>query len=196
VNTKSAVVIASLNLLATPVFAYEEMAKQLDWTAPLVEAGELAKLGGPDRATDIVAGLEGRWFTLNNTARNWQNEGFRSRLGDSIAQLCGDGWENIVRFEPLGPDSFRIVQASPEGEDQGTFDMTTMDGARTFGAVYDEAYLTSLFEREGSKEDELQRLLGEMKAIMKSGEEIWLPHPDIQVSRSASEVEVWGRCPE
>jgi hypothetical protein len=196
VNTKSAVAIASLTLLATPGFAYEEMAKQLDWIAPLVEAGKLERLGGPDRATEIVAGIEGRWFTLNNTARNWQNEGNRSRLGDSIALLCGDDWENIVRFEPLGPGSFRIVQTSPEGEDHGTFDMTTMDGARTFSAVYDEAYLTWLFEREGSKEDELQRSLGEMKAILEIGEEIWLPHPDIQVSRSASEVEVWGRCPE
>jgi hypothetical protein len=188
--------IASLTMLALPVSASEEIAKALDWIAPLVEAGDLEKLGGPTSATEIVAGLEGRWFTLNVGVRNWDNEGTRSRLGASIARLCGDEWENIVHFEPTGPDSFRIVQTSPEGKDNGTLELTTMDGVRTFTGVYDEAYLTALFEGEGYKGSELQGMLDDMKAVLEAGDEIWLPHPDIQVSRTVAEVEVWGRCPE
>lgn len=193
---KAQIAIATLALLAVPAHASEEMAEALAWIAPIVESGELEQLGGPETAEDIVAGLEGRWFTLDNTVRNWTQGSTRDRLGESIERLCADDWENIVRFEPLGPDSFRIIQTSPEGEDQGTLDMATMDGERKFTAEHDEAYLTEIFERRGDSGAELERLLGEMKAIFDAGEEIWLPHPDIQVIRTVAEVEVWGRCPE
>lgn len=193
---KARIAIATLSLLAVPAHASEEMAEALDWIAPIVASGELEQLGGPETAEDIVAGLEGRWFTLNVTVRNWEVGSSSDEVGKDIALLCADDWENIVRFEPLGPDSFRIIQTSPEGEDQGTLDMATMDGERKFTAEYNEAYLTEIFERRGDRGAELEKMLGEMKAIFGAGEEIWLPHPDIQVIRTVAEVEVWGRCPE
>lgn len=193
---KNRIAIATLALLAVPAHGSEEMAEALDWIAPIVESGELEQLGGPETAEDIVAGLEGRWFTLDNTVRNWTQGSTRDRLADSIERLCADDWENIVRFETLEPDSFRIIQTSPEGEDHGTFELTAMDGGRMFSADFDEAYLTELFGFNSDGADELEQALAEMKAIFEAGDEIWLPHPDIQVTRTVAEVEVWGRCPE
>lgn len=195
-HMRATIAVAVLCIAVVPASADEDMETALDRIAPMVASGELEALGGPETATGIVSKLVGRWFTLNRTVRNWHDEGTRSRLQDTIAQLCADDWENIVHFEPLGPDGFRIIQTSPEGMDQGTFDMFAVDGGRTFKGVYDDAYLTALWAEEGGDEDELRRMLKEMRTVLETGQEIWLPHPDIQISRTDAEVEVWGRCPE
>lgn len=178
--------------------ASELIAEQLDRIAPLVAAGELEALGGPETAAEIVPGLAGRWFTLNNTVRNWEREDSASResLSRSIARLCADDWENIVTYTVTGPDRFHIDQRSPTGEDNGSFEMVAVDDGRRFTTVLDEDYVLAVYGLEDAPLDQQQELLAAMEAALKDGEEIWLPSPEVMVGRSAVEIEVWGRCPE
>jgi hypothetical protein len=192
------VATATLLLSVSAASASESIAHQIDRIAPLVTAGELERLGGPESPSEIVSGLSGRWFTLNNTVRNWEREGGSARqmLGQSIERLCADDWENIVTFSTTGPGRFRVEQQSPTGEDKGTFDMVALGDGRTFSTVMDEDYILSIYGLEDAPAFRQQEVLREMKAIVEEGEEIWLPGPDIMVVRTAIEVEVWGRCPE
>ena len=196
---KSTIIAAATLLLSvSAASASESIADQIDRIAPLVAAGEPEQLGGPDTPSEIVSGLSGRWFTLNNTVRNWEREGSSARqyLKQGIERLCADDWENIVTFSATGPDSFRIEQQSPAGEDRGTFDMVAVGGGREFSTEMDEDYILSIYGLEDAPASRQQELLEEMKVILEGGEEIWLPEPDVMVARSAVEIEVWGRCPQ
>jgi hypothetical protein len=63
------VAAAALVLVSiSEVSASELIAEQIDRIAPLVATGEVHQLGGPETAPEIVAGLAGRWFTLNNSS--------------------------------------------------------------------------------------------------------------------------------
>lgn len=101
-GTAAALVLVSVSEAA----ASERIAEQIDRIAPLVATGDVQQLGGPEAASEIVAGLAGRWFTLNNTIRNWELEDRASResLARSIERLCADDWENIVTYSVTGPD--------------------------------------------------------------------------------------------
>lgn len=193
------IALAALTLLSSPAaWAAEPIADQIDKIAPLVAAGELEQLGGPQAASEIVEGLAGRWFTLNNTVRNWEREdsSARENLARSIERLCADDWENIVTFSVTARDRFHIEQRSPAGEDQGSFEMIAAGDGRTFNMSIDEAYILAIYGLEDAPKDRQQEVLAEMRAIVEGGQEIWLPGSDVMVSRTAVEVEVWGRCPE
>lgn len=185
---------ASLVLLVAPAAASEDIAEALDRIAPLVQAGTLEALGGPETAREIVPAFTGRWLTLNNTVRNWAGD--RTVIAQRIETLCADDWENIVTFSVLGPDSFHIDQRSPAGEDHGSFDMTAIGDGRIFTTPIDPDYILSIFDLEDAPPREQEAAIAEMQAISEIGNEIWLPTSDILVSRTASEVEVWGRCPD
>jgi hypothetical protein len=190
---------AALVLVLIPeASASERIAEQIDRIAPLVASGELQQLGGPEAASEIVAGLAGRWFTLNNTVRNWKLEDRSSRdgLARSIERLCADDWENIVTYSVTGPDRVHIHQRSPTGEDHGSFDMVAVDGGRTFSSVLEDDFILTIYGLEDAPQDQQQKVLAEMKAALEGGQEIWVPGPDIMVIRTAAETEVWGRCPE
>lgn len=178
--------------------ASERIAEQIDRIAPLVATGELQQLGGPEAAPEIVAGSAGRWFTLNNTVRNWELEASASResLARSIERLCADDWENIVTYSVTGPNRIHIDQRSPTGEDHGSFDLVAVDGGRIFSTVLEDEYILSLYGLEDAPQDQQQKALAEMKAVFQGGQEIWLPGGDVMVIRTAAETEVWGRCPE
>ncbi len=190
---------AALALLSIPgAAASERIAEQIDRIAPLVATGELQQLGGPEAASEIVAGLAGRWFTLNNTVRNWEPEdrSSRDRLARSIERLCADDWENIVTYSVTGPDRVHVDQRSPTGEDHGSFDMVAVDDGRTFSTVLEDDYILSIYGLEDAPQSQQQKVLAEMKAVIEGGQEIWVPGPDVMVARTAAETEVWGRCPE
>lgn len=188
----------TLALLSIPGAASDGIAEQIDRIAPLVATGELQQLGGPEAASEIVADLAGRWFTLNNTVRNWELEDRSSRdgLARSIERLCADDWENIVTYSVAGRDRIRIDQRSPTGEDQGSFDMVAVGDGRTFSTVLEDAYILSIYGLEDAPQDQQQKVLAEMKAVLEGGQEIWVPGADVMVISTAAETEVWGRCPE
>ncbi|WP_108397512.1 hypothetical protein [Devosia submarina] len=193
------VAAAALVLVSVSEAAASELiAEQIDRVAPLVATGELQQLGGPAAASEIVASLAGRWFTLNNTIRNWKLEDRASResLARSIERLCADDWENIVTYSVTGPDRVHIDQRSPTGEDHGSFDLVAVDGGRMFSTVLEEDYILSIYGLEDAPQDQQQKALAEMKAALEAGQEIWLPGADVMVIRTADEIEVWGRCPE
>ncbi|WEJ35032.1 hypothetical protein [Devosia sp. SD17-2] len=193
------VAAAALVLVSvSEVAATELIAEQIDRIAPLVATGEVQPLGGPEPASEIVAGLAGRWFTLNNTIRDWELEDRASResLARSIDRLCADDWENIVTYSVTGPDRIHIDQRSPTGVDHGSFDLVAVDGGRMFSTVLEDDYILSIYGLEDAPQDQQQKALAEMKAALQGGQEIWLPGADVMVIRTAAEIEVWGRCPE
>lgn len=184
--------------IAVPVLASEELAQQLDVVAPLVNAGQFEALGGPDTPETLVEGVDGRWFTLDNTVRNWEGSGApdRERLARGIERTCADDWENIVIQEATGPDSFRVSQTSPSGEDKGTFDMQLVVGTdRTFTTHMDDDYIIQIFGLEDAGTIRQQAVLDDMHDRLSEGQQIWMPTPDLMVNVSSAETEVWGRCP-
>ena len=190
---------AALALLSiAEASASERIAEQIDRIAPLVKTGALQQLGGPDSASEIVAGLAGRWFTLNNTMRNWELEDRSSRehLARSIERLCADDWENIVTYSVTGPDRVHIDQRSPAGEDHGSFDVVALGDGRKFNTLLEDDYILSIYGLEDAPHEQQQKVLTEMKALLEGGQEIWIPGADVMVIRTAAETEVWGRCPE
>jgi len=187
-------------LVATPAFSSEDLAQQIDRVAPLVSAADFAALGGPNTPETIVEGIDGRWFTLVNTVRNWEGSGAADleRLQRAIERTCADTWENIVTYEATGPGTFRVVQQSPEGEDQGTFDMVPQnETSRVFTTTLDDDYIKKIFDIDADAPAQVQAAaLAEIHALMGAGLEIWRPTPDLMVNiRANDEPEVWGRCP-
>lgn len=184
--------------MALPALGNEELAKQIDAVAPLVNAEDYDALGGPDTARTIVDGIGGRWFTLKNTVRNWTGTGApdRASLARNIENTCSDDWENIVMQEASGPESFRVVQTGPDGEDNGTFEMRSVDDTgRTFTTHMDDDYILQIYGMENADVMRQDALLKDMHERMSEGVQIWLPTPDLMVNVSSAETEVWGRCP-
>ncbi|MBF0678203.1 MAG: hypothetical protein IR164_04600 [Devosia sp.] len=190
--------ILAAALLAGPASASEDIAAVLDRIAPLLQAEEFEKLGGPNTPAEIARMIEGRWFTLDNTARNWSGdaEADRRRLAQTIARTCADDWEVRVTMETTGTESFRVVQVSPDGADQGTTEMMATPGTeRHFTSEFDEDYIVALFELDENPR-ERGAVLAEMRERLEGGLDLWLPSPDVSVNVSPFETEVWGRCPE
>ncbi|ODT68521.1 MAG: hypothetical protein ABS75_20325 [Pelagibacterium sp. SCN 63-23] len=186
-------------LVAAPAFASEELAQQIDIVAPLVNSGDFEALGGPDTPESLVQGVDGRWFTLDNMVRNWEGSGApdRERLARNIERTCADDWENIVIYETTGPDSFRVSQTSPSGEDNGTFDMQPVaDTDRTFTAHMEDEYILAIFGLEDAGALQQEAALNDMRDRLSEGLQIWRPTPDLIVNVSSAETEVWGRCPD
>jgi|GEM_PF-2470487 len=192
----SLVLVATL--IAMPVLASEELAQQLDVVAPLVNSGQFEALGGPDTSETLVENVDGRWFTLDNTVRNWEGSGApdRERLARSIERTCADDWENIVTYQATGPASFRVSQTSPSGEDKGTFEMQPVAGTdRTFTAHMDDDYIIKIYGLEDAGAMRQEAILSDMRDRLNEGLQIWMPTPDLMVNVSSAETEVWGRCP-
>jgi len=186
-------------IIAAPAIASEELAQQIDIVAPLVNSGHFEALGGPDTPKSLAQGVDGRWFTLNNTVRNWEGSGApdRKRLARSIDRTCADDWENIVVYETTGLDSFRVSQTSPSGEDNGTFDMRPVAATdRTFTAHMEDDYILRIFGLEDADALQKEAVLSDMRDRLSEGQQIWRPSPDLMVNVSSAETEVWGRCPE
>lgn len=186
-------------LIAAPALASEELAQQIDIVAPLVNSADFEALGGPDTPDALVEGVDGRWFTLDNTVRNWVGSGTPNResLARSIERTCADDWENIVIYETTGPDSFRVLQTSPSGEDNGTFDMQPVAGTdRTFTAHMEDDYILTIFGLENADALQQEAVLSDMRDRLSEGQKIWRPTPDLMVNVSSEETEVWGRCPD
>jgi hypothetical protein len=185
-------------VMTVPVSADDTLADQIDIVAPLVNAHDITALGGPGDHVSLVAAIEGRWFTLDTTVRNWEGSGEpdRERLNRAVERLCSDGWENIVTHEVIGPDRFRILQRSPDGKDQGTFEMKPVAGSvRSFSFEADDAYILGIYGLTHAEASRQKEVLTEMRSIEEKGAELWVPTPDLMVSVSASGTEVWGRCP-
>lgn len=185
-------------LLAAPTLANEDLAQQIDIVAPLLEAENYEALGGPDTHQALVESVDGRWFTLDNTVRNWEGSGApdRERLAQSIERTCADTWENIVTHRATGPDSFEVRQESPQGEDHGSFEMKPIpDSQRGFTAEMDDAYIIEMYGLAEAGQLEQDRVLADMRARLDEGYEIWRPTPDLMINVSSLETEVWGRCP-
>lgn len=189
---------ASLLLSVPGAAASESIAEQIDRIVPDITSGAPERLGGPEAAAEIVRNLDGRWFTLDNTVRNWTpaDPSSRESLARSIERLCADDWENIVTYSVTGSDRFHIEQRSPAGEDHGSFDVVAVDGGRKFSTVLEDAYVLSIYGLEDAPQAQQQKALAEMQAALEGGQEIWLPGPDVMVIRTAVETEVWGRCPD
>ncbi|WP_240229226.1 hypothetical protein [Devosia lacusdianchii] len=190
--------ILSALLLTSVAQADESLAQQIDAVAPIVNAGDLDDLGGPSTAAELLQDIDGRWFTLANTVRNWGRDGddTRATLERAIERLCSDEWENLVTYQALGVDRFRIEQVSPTGEDQGTFEMVSTDPAtRVFSTIVDEDYLLAISGLTEAEPAQQKELLDDFKAVAEQGVEVWRPGPDLWVNRNAAEIEVWGRCP-
>lgn len=190
--------ILSALLLTSVAQADESLAQQIDAVAPIVNAGDLDDLGGPSTAAELLQDIDGRWFTLANTVLNWGRDGddTRATLEHAIERLCSDEWENLVTYQALGGDRFRIEQVSPTGEDQGTFEMVSTDPAtRVFSTIVDEDYLLAISGLTEAEPAQQKELLDDFKAVAEQGVEVWRPGPDLWVNRNAAEIEVWGRCP-
>lgn len=197
-NRKILPTILSALLLTSVAQADESLAQQIDAVAPIVNAGDLDDLGGPSTAAELLQDIDGRWFTLANTVRNWGRDGddTRATLEHAIERLCSDEWENLVTYQALGADRFRIEQVSPTGEDQGTFEMVSTDPAsRVFSTIVDEDYLLAISGLTEAEPAQQKELLDDFKAVAEQGVEVWRPGPDLWVNRNAAEIEVWGRCP-
>lgn len=185
-------------LVATAVVANDDLAEQIDSVAPLLAAGQFEDFGGPDTHEAIVNGVDGRWFTLQNTARNWKGDAAanRERLAQTIERTCSDTWENIVTHEVTGPGTFIVSQQSPSGEDQGTFEVRPLDDEphafTTF--VSDEDILEMLNLATATAEAQAQAL-AEVRDVLNQGVQIWRPTADLMVNSGAGDVEIWGRCP-
>ncbi|MFD1251577.1 hypothetical protein DEVEQU_03629 [Devosia equisanguinis] len=181
-------------LLAAPVSANEDLALQIDRVAPSLNGGNLTTLGGPETPQALVDGLDGRWFTLKNTVRNWRGTGDadRENLARAIERTCADTWENIVTYTTTSPTTFRVTQQSPEGDDHGTFDMEPVEPAgRVFATTVEDDYIAKVFGIDAASPE-----LAETRALLSAGLEIWRPTPDVLVNlRANQEIEVWGRCP-
>lgn len=185
--------------IANSASASEDLATQLDVVAPLIQSQDYASLGGPDTHEGLVAGLEGRWFTLNTTARNWGSDGVEDReaLMRSIERTCSDTWENIVTYSVTGPDSFRVEQRSPDGQDNGTFEMHAVpDTERRFTAEMDDQYILEIYGMTDASPIRQSALLDDMRGRLAEGVDLFKPTPDLTVNVSSYETEVWGRCPE
>ena len=185
--------------IANSASASEDLAAQLDIVAPLIQSQAYASLGGPDTPEGLVAGLEGRWFTLNTTARNWGGDNIEDReaLMRSIERTCSDTWENIVTYAVTGPDSFRVEQRSPDGQDNGTFEMHAVtDTERRFTAEMDDQYILEIYGMTDASPIRQSALLDDMRARLAEGVDLFKPTPDVTVNVSSYETEVWGRCPE
>ncbi|KAA0971963.1 hypothetical protein FPY71_02225 [Aureimonas fodinaquatilis] len=185
-------------LAATPALADDDLAAQIDMVAPHLASGQLAELGGPEAAEAIVAGMDGRWFTLKTTVRNWEGDGpaDRDSLTRTIERTCSDTWENIVTHQVTGPGTFIVSQQSPEGKDHGTFEVVPVaNEARTFKpSITDEAILAMLELEDATKVDQ-DKALSEVRQTLDQTVQIWRPTPDLMVNSSAKGIEVWGRCP-
>ncbi|SFV32678.1 hypothetical protein SAMN05216456_1735 [Devosia crocina] len=185
--------------LVQPAFATEQMAQQLDSVAPLIEAENFELLGGPDTHEGIVETVGGRWFTLSNTARNWEGDGSasdRETLTWAIERTCADDWEIIITHEATGPNSFLVQQLTPDGADKGTFEMEPVPGSeRRFSMEASDQYILEIFDMTDADAMRQDAVLADMRARMEEGLDIWMPSPDLMVNVSSFEVEVWGRCP-
>jgi hypothetical protein len=146
----TALLAAAILLVPAASLGSEDVAAQIDAIAPLVNAGELDALGGPGTAAELVEGIDGRWYTLDNTVRNWTADAdARDVLARAIERLCADDWENLVTHTATGPDSFRVDQRSPEGEDHGSFELRAVDPeGRVFSIELDEDYLLAIYGLE------------------------------------------------
>lgn len=193
-----AIALAAL-ALSTPAFASEDLAQQLDRIAPLVNASDFAALGGPEDAAGIIAHIDGRWFTLRNTVRNWGDDAVENQemLDRGIANTCSDTWENLVTYTVTGAETFRVAQQSPEGQDHGSFDMEpAAAGGRLFVSVAEDDYLVRILGLEDASEAEQEDALAEMRTLLSEGLQIWRPTADVMVNvRPGGEPEIWGRCP-
>ena len=187
-----------LALTSTSVFASEKLAAQIDEVAPLLAAGNLEALGGPEDQEAIVEGLDGRWFTLQNTSRNWKDspEANLELLTQTIERTCSDTWENIVTHEVTGPGTFIVSQKSPTGEDQGTFEIRPVEGeAHTFTTFVSDEEILAMMNLENAAANEQEAALSQVREAMNQGVQIWRPTADLMVNSGAGEVELWGRCP-
>lgn len=185
-------------LASTAVFANEQLAAQIDEVAPLLAAGQLEALGGPDTHDAIVEGIDGRWFTLQNTARNWTGIASDDRLSlaQTIERTCSDTWENIVTHETTGPGTFVVSQRSPTGDDQGTFEIRPVQGEpHTFTTFVSDKDVLAMLNLEGADAKAQEAALSHMHDVMNQGIQIWRPTLDLVVNSTAEEVEIWGRCP-
>ncbi|KKB09614.1 hypothetical protein [Devosia chinhatensis] len=184
---------------APPAIAYEDLALQIDRIAPLVNASKFEALGGPEAASAIVENIGGRWFTLVSTVRNWERDpqSNRERLEDAIKRTCADDWENIVTYTITGPDTFRVEQRSPLGEDLGLFEMEPVSAdSRVFTTVVSDAYILEISGIENVPEVVRDAAIAEVRAEIEAGLTIWRPSDDLTVNvRADGEAEVWGRCP-
>lgn len=194
-------VLSSLSLVAllfsSVAHANENLASQLDIVAPLVNAGTLDELGGPDDAAGLVETIDGRWFTLDNTARNWEGSAVSSdALARAVERLCADDWENIVTMTKTGGDRFVTEQRTPDGADNGTFELIATDAAdRRFTMALEDNYILAIYGLETAPEAKQQEALAEFAEIVEQGAQIWRPTPDLMVNHTPIETEVWGRCP-
>ncbi|UYO00265.1 MAG: hypothetical protein KIT02_03305 [Devosia sp.] len=183
---------------ATSALADEDLARQLDTIATAFNAGQLDSLGGPDTPAEIVDQIDGRWFTLANTVRNWtgESQADTERLTDTIERTCSDTWENLITHEATGPDSFRIRQESPEGEDHGTFELFPHEsGGRLFTMDLDESYILAISGLADADADRQREVLDAMNAMISDGIAVWRPTPDLMVNTGPEGAEIWGRCP-
>jgi hypothetical protein len=185
-------------LTTLTVHADENLAVQMDAVAPILASGKLEELGGPDTHEAIVEGIDGRWFTLKNTARNWEGSGSadRERLARSIERTCSDSWENILTYEVIAPGAFIAAQRTPAGVDKGTFEIQPAEsGMRTFRTLVDDDYFLGLLDLEGADAAKKEAELSKFRDLMNKGFEIWRPTPDLLIISRVDDFEIWGRCP-
>lgn len=184
--------IASCSAPATA----QSLPEQLDVVAPLVNAESLDALGGPDNPESIVASIDGRWFTLNNTTRNWGEAGVGfgpDDLENSRLRLCADDADESSVHEVTGPTSFDVHETIGYYDVSLTQTVTWRDGRR-FDILIDKGDYLRSYGIEADDDARREEMLGYLEILIEEGVEIWRPSEDILVLDGTFGTNVIGRC--
>ncbi|WP_332719905.1 hypothetical protein [Pelagibacterium mangrovi] len=174
-----------------------DLAAQLDVVAPLVNAEDMDAIGGPDDPAEIIAGLDGQWFTLNNVTRNWGSDGVgfdQENLARSVARNCSDEADPSITYEVTGDTSWTVREILPRYETELTQTVTHLEGRRFSISVNLDELLHSYGKGEASESERAE--MQEMVAMFKEqGAEFWRPSDDIFIASGPFGIDVTGRCP-
>jgi hypothetical protein len=193
----SVVGIAVIAGLAAPAgtVAAEDLAEQLDAIAPFVNAKDLDSIGGPDDPGGIVAGLDGQWFPLNNTVRNWGKDGFDAEgLAQSMARSCAEDATASTFYEATGDSSFSVREVLRSYDTEFHMVLTHVEGRR-FAASFDDDEFIRSYGKEDASEAEKAEILEMAAQLRQQAPELWRPTEDILIVQGGFGIDVTGRCP-
>jgi len=165
--------------------------------APAVNAEDMIAIGGPDDPAEILADLDGQWFTLGNLVRNWGSAGVGfgpEDLERSVARNCSDEADSSTFYEVTANTEFAVREVLPRYDTVLTQVLTHLEGRR-FSVSVDVDELIRSYGQENAGEDEKAEIRAMAALFKEQGVELWRPSADVFVTAGPFGIDVTGRCP-
>lgn len=194
-------IMSAATVIAASTFGWgvsaADLAAQLDFVAPAINAEDWDAIGGPDDPTGIIAGLDGQWFTMDNLVRNWGSDGVGfgpEDLERSVERNCAFEADSSTFYEVVGDAEFAVREVLPRYETELSQSVAHVEGRRFSVSVDMDDLMRSYGMENASDGDKAE--IREMADLLKGqGVEFWRPSDDILVAAGPFGIDVSARCP-